>query len=83
MLTEIETTEEECNHNLLICQIVDRRHVGDSPLSIVRYVLSRMKKGAWKKTPKPDRREIIRHSIEHHIRCNRGLYNFVVMGGVR
>ena len=46
--------------------MVGRCHVSESNLSVIRYVLSRMKKGAFRKAPKADRREILEDIIKHH-----------------
>lgn len=59
--------------------IVNRCHVGDSYLSVVRYVLSRMNRGAFWKAPRADRRKFIKEVIRVH-RENRKLYNAVVTG---
>lgn len=65
----------------IIRQIVDRRNVGESHLSVTRYALSRFKGGrkAFLQFSRTDRRGIIREIIRVHTE-NRREYAFV-MGG--
>jgi len=63
----------------VIRMIVNRCHVGESNLAVIRYVLSRMKPGSWWALPKPDRHEILAEIIEAH-KDNRDLYARVVTG---
>lgn len=63
----------------MISQIVGRCHVSDSNLKVIRYFLSRLKKGAWRKTDKATRKQILRQIIETH-RENKELYLAVMTG---
>ena len=63
----------------MIDQIVGRCHVHESNRSVVRYAVSRLKKGAWEKLTPVSRLSFLRACIESH-RDNRELYHDV-MGG--
>lgn len=62
--------------------IVSRRHVAEGYLSVVRYVLSRLKGGrkAFFAGDKESRRELIKHILKTH-QYNRSIY-IRVMGGL-
>lgn len=57
----------------MVRRIVDRCHVGESNLSVIRYLLSTMKKGAFRKAPRDQRRAILSEAIKRH-RENRELF---------
>lgn len=63
----------------MISLIVGRCHVSESNLAVIRYLLSRMKKGAFRKLPRSERRKVIRTALACHAE-NRSLY-IAVMGG--
>ena len=63
----------------MIRMIVGRCHVGESYLQVIRYVLSRMKKGSFRKAPRAVRRKTLKEIIRCH-RENRRLYHQVVTG---
>ena len=63
----------------MIRRIVDRCHVAESNLAVVRYVLSRFKHGAFWSLTRADRRTVIASAIARHAE-NRALY-VAVMGG--
>lgn len=68
--------------NLFILrQVVDRCHVGESNLSVIRYAISRLKnkKKTFLSLSKRQRKYFLKAVIERHHE-NRGLYSFV-MGG--
>jgi hypothetical protein len=65
----------------IIRQIVDRCHVGQSNRSVIKYFVSRLRKGAWKLMPREDRKKYLRWVIQAHAE-NRSLYR-MVMGGSR
>jgi hypothetical protein len=52
----------------MIRQIVDRCHVGDSDLAVIRYLVSRFKRKykTWIKMPRGDRRTIMREALRIH-----------------
>lgn len=63
----------------MIHQIVDRCHVDDSNRKVIRYVISRLRKGydTYHAMPKAQRRELMTLVIEAH-RENRELYRAVM-----
>lgn len=63
----------------MIDMLVGRCHVGQSNLAVIRYVKSRVKRGAWRKMDRSKRKEIMRAVIEAH-RNNRALYHAVMTG---
>ena len=65
----------------ILRQIVDRCHVGQSNRAVIRYVVSRLKKGyaTWMILSRSVRRGIMRDAIAMHAE-NRILYRSV-MGG--
>ena len=65
----------------IISNLVGERHVGESNLKVIRYVLSRLfRRGLWSIQPKWKRREILRQIIDQH-QTNRALYRRVMRGG--
>ena len=63
----------------MISQIVDRCHVSDSNLSVIRYFRSRLVKGSWRKLSRNQRRVMLRSVIDCHL-LNRDLYRSVMLG---
>ena len=63
----------------MIRMIVGRCHVGESNLQVIRYVKSRMKKGAWRKLSKAERKQTLREIIEAHSE-NQDLYHSLMTG---
>jgi acyl-CoA reductase-like NAD-dependent aldehyde dehydrogenase len=65
----------------VIAWLVSQCHVGMSYLNVLRYVISRMKKGkeAWTALPRNERKRIMRRVFEVH-KENRELYRDVMMG---
>ena len=61
----------------MIRMIVDRCHVGESNLSVIRYVVSRLKPGAWRRMEKSQRRYLVAECVKAHAE-NRELYGFVM-----
>jgi hypothetical protein len=57
----------------MIRMIVNRCHVSDSYLKVIRYVLSRMQKGAFRQAPRAQRRKTLKEIIRCH-RENRDLF---------
>ena len=76
----------------MITMLVGRCHVSDSYVEVLRYVRSRIKRGAWCELSREQRREIVRDVIAEH-RANRECYMEVmyhrtwgttgVLGGAR
>ena len=52
----------------MIRQIVDRCHVGDSDLAVIRYVISRMTRGyqTWRSLDRNRRRSVIQEAMRIH-----------------
>jgi hypothetical protein len=50
----------------IVRQIVDRCHVADSNRSVIRYVKSRTKKGAWEKLSRAKRKRLMRQIVWQH-----------------
>lgn len=69
--------------NPIVCMIVDRCHVADSDLRVIRYVLSRLarKRKTFLAMPRRSRRILLRSIVRAH-EANRALYR-AVMGGMR
>jgi hypothetical protein len=65
----------------IVRQIVGRRHVGESNFAVIRYFVSRLKRGAWRALPREERKQWLRWVIAAHA-ANRQLYRYV-MGGCR
>lgn len=67
--------------NPIIRQVVDRCHVGDTNREVIRYVISRFKRGyqTYRMIPKHTRRSILLAIIGIH-RNNRQLYIHVMRG---
>ncbi len=65
----------------VVSMIVGRRHVGEGYLSVVRYVLSRLRGGrkSFLACDRESRRELISHIIKTH-RQNRRIYTQVTGG---
>lgn len=63
----------------MINQIVGRCHVGESYVSVIKYLVSRFKKGAWRGLSRSERRRWMREAIACHKR-NRRLYASVMSG---
>ena len=61
--------------------LVDKCHVSESFLGVVRYMLSKVKGGhkAWMKLPRNARREALVYMLARH-NSNKGLYNSVASG---
>ena len=66
----------------IVRQIVGRCHVGEDYLSVVRYVLSKLKGGrtAFFTVPRDERRYIIGSTLACHAE-NRNTYSAVMGGG--
>jgi len=66
----------------MIRMLVGRRHVGESYLSVLRYVLSRLigKRKAFLKLSRTQRHKLVREVFRAH-RANRAVY-VRVMGGI-
>jgi hypothetical protein len=67
----------------IVCQIVGRRHVSESNLQVIRYVVSRLRRkhATFAGMPRKDRRAFLRQVITAH-QDNRAMY-VAVMGGTR
>lgn len=67
----------------IVRQIVNRRHVGDSNRTVIRYFVSRLKQGyaTWRTLPRAERKQWLQWIVAAHAE-NRGLYAYV-MGGCR
>jgi hypothetical protein len=52
----------------MIRQIVDRCHIGDSDLAVIRYLISRMTRGyrTWKSLDRNRRRCLMREAVRIH-----------------
>jgi hypothetical protein len=59
---------------------VGRVHVGKSNPQAIRYFVSRLKRGEWRKLSRQDRKKWLRWLIQAHA-DNRSLYQFVMGGG--
>lgn len=66
-------------HGGIVSQIVDRCHVGQSYLRVCRYVVSRLRPGAFAAMPRSQRLALLRQAIDEH-RENREQYTFVMRG---
>ena len=67
-------TQAQWNHNPIIRQIVNRCHVGESNSAVLRYVVSRMKSGAWRAQSRAERKRIMRAALKMHAE-NRALFS--------
>lgn len=65
----------------MLRRIIGRLHVGESNLAVIRYCLSRLRKGAFRKMKKPLRRQFLQSCIRIHA-DNRALYLRVMGGGL-
>mgnify|MGYP003668284765 CR=1 FL=1 len=67
----------------MIRQIVDRCHVGDSHLTVIRYFVSRLKTGhaTWLTLDRRTRRDWICQIVARHNE-NQELYRDVMKGGI-
>jgi len=63
----------------IVTMIVGRCHVGESNRHVIRYFKSRLKKGAWAKMPRAERKRVMRWVIQAHA-DNRSLYHAVMTG---
>ena len=63
----------------MIGAIVSRCHVASSNRKVLRYVISRMKPGAWRGLSRELRREVMREVFGEH-RLNREQYVGVMSG---
>ena len=50
----------------IVSNIVGRCHVYDSNLKVIRYVLSRMNPGSFRKATRKQRRKLLREIIHTH-----------------
>ena len=57
----------------IVSNIVGRCHVSASNLFVIRYVLSRMNPGSFRKAPRKQRRKLLREIIRTH-KANRDLF---------
>ena len=80
-MRHIDHTRYGADGGGIIGQIVGRCHVGQPYVEVLRYVVSRLKSGAWEKMPRADRRSVVATVVKEHNE-NRDLYRSV-MGGVR
>jgi len=61
----------------IVNQIVGRVYVGKSDSQAIRYFVSRLKKGAWKKRSRAERKQWMRWVIAAH-RENQRFYDYVM-----
>jgi hypothetical protein len=68
--------------NSLVRQMVARCHVAESNRTVIRYVISRLRKGyvTYRAMSREQRRLLLRETIAAHTE-NRALYRFVMRGG--
>lgn len=68
--------------NHIVRQIVGRCHVAQSDLSVIRYVVSRLKAGreTFLAMPRLSRKVFLKQIVACH-RANRDEYDFVMRGG--
>lgn len=73
----------EVRINPIVRQIVNRCHCGDSHLSVIRYLSTRVKGGtrAFLKVDRRERRDIMRQAIAVHD-ANRSLHDAVMSGNM-
>lgn len=66
----------------IVRQIVGRCHVGESDSKVIRYFVSRLKRGyrTWRELPRAERKQWMRWVIGEHS-DNRALYDCVMRGG--
>ena len=62
--------------------LVGRCHVGQSNRRVIRYFISRLKRGyqTWAQMPRDERKQWLRWVVAAHAE-NRGLYSYVMGGG--
>jgi hypothetical protein len=63
----------------IVEMIVGRCHVGESNRAVIRYFVSRLKRGAWRKMPRAERKQWLTWVIRAHAN-NRALYRYVMNG---
>ena len=63
----------------MIANIVGRCHVSDRFSEVLRYLITCMKRGAWKTMDRKLRREIVAEIVKTHKR-NQDEYYLVMMG---
>ena len=63
----------------IVFLIVGRCHVGESNTKVIRYFVSRLKPGAWRKLSREERKAVLRHVLHAHD-VNRALYHAVMTG---
>jgi hypothetical protein len=65
----------------IVEMIVGRCHVGESNRAVIRYFVSRLKRGykTWRKMPRPERKQWLTWVIRAHA-ANRELYRYVMNG---
>lgn len=61
-------------------RMVDRRHVGESDMSVIRYVKSKLAKGAWEQVE--NKKRVLSAIIRRHHK-NQNLYHDVMTGGIK
>ena len=65
----------------VIDMIVGRLHVGESNLTVCKYLKASLRKGAWRKLTKRSRKAWLRQAIKCHA-ANRQLYTDVMSGRI-
>jgi hypothetical protein len=75
------TTNESKPVPYTVTSIVGRCHVGESNRKVIRYFISRLKRGykTWHALPKAERKQWLKWIVQAHAE-NRGLYNYVMRG---
>lgn len=63
----------------MVNQIISRCHVGQSNRAVIKYLVSRFKRGAWRSLSRAERKKWMREAIRCHAR-NRRLYVAVMTG---
>jgi hypothetical protein len=63
----------------IVSQIVGRCHVGQSNRAVIRYFVSRLKHGAWRKLSRDERKTWLGYVLRAHAE-NRTLYAAVMTG---
>ena len=65
----------------MIRQIVNRCHVGQSDLQVIRYVISRLKHGfkTWQTIERVERKRMLRQAVMVHHE-NQAFYGYVMKG---
>lgn len=69
---------------MMIAMLVGRCHVSDTHREVIRYVISRLKRGhrQYRQMPREQRRDFMRAIIAEH-NDNRALYRAVMRGDFR